>query len=249
MNKQSLFNFFNARTDWFSAFTNGKNLRVAVILIGIYHMIISQILLFVMLLGLTHADKMVSILLGDITDQKEREEYYEMPVNSNGESMNQVRFRAASELAASTRTSLFGGVAMATLYVCACFGLLFGTLKYRHEGIASWLVVQVVYEIVLISCAYAGVHYGFRDILGEHVKCFWFLVVLNVGVDCLNWLVVYSFYSILKEMKKLTKSATVWIPCPQPGNVQFRKENMYLGDGGHKHTLTENDLSNPNYVV
>lgn len=39
MNKLSLFNFFNARTDWFSAFTNGKNLRVAVILIAIYHMV------------------------------------------------------------------------------------------------------------------------------------------------------------------------------------------------------------------
>lgn len=77
---------------------------------------------------------MVGILLGDITDQKEREEYYEMPVNSNGESMNQVRFRAASELASSTSSLLTIFVAMATLYVCACFGLLFGTLKYRHEG-------------------------------------------------------------------------------------------------------------------
>ncbi len=125
-----------------------------------------------MLLGLTHAEKMVGILIGDITDQKEREEYYEMPVNSNGESMNQVRFKAASELAASTTTFLYAGVAMATLYVFACFGLLFGTLKYRHEGIAPWLVLQVVYEIVLISCAYAGVHYSFKDILGEHMKCF-----------------------------------------------------------------------------
>ena len=193
-----------------------------------------------MLLGLTHAEKMVGILIGDITDQKEREEYYEMPLNSNGESMNQIRFKAASELAVSTTTFLYAGVAMATLYVCACFGLLFGTLKYRHEGIAPWLVLQVVYEIVLISCAYAGVHYNFKDILG-HMKCFCkfsissnvsrtdcsamfvcstgFLVALNVGVDFLNWLVVYCFYRILKEMKELTKSATVWIPCPQPGNV------------------------------
>lgn len=131
-----------------------------------------------MLLGLTHAEKMVSILIGDITDQKEREEYYEMPYNSNGESMNQVRFKAASELAASTTTFLYAGVAMATLYVCACFGLLFGTLKYRHEGIAPWLVLQVVYEIVLISCAYAGVHYNFKDFIGEHMKCFCKLIFL-----------------------------------------------------------------------
>lgn len=44
-------------------------------------------------------------------------------------------------------------------------------------------------------------------------------VGVNVAVDFLNWLVVYCFYRILKEMKELTKSATVWIPCPQPGNV------------------------------
>lgn len=29
----------------------------------------------------------------------------------------------------------------------------------------------------------------------------------------------------------------------------YRKENMYIGSGGHKHTLTENEFSNPNYVV
>lgn len=46
------------------------------------------------------------------------------------------------------------------------------TSDFMITGIASWLVVQVVYEIVLISCAYAGLHYGFKDILGEHVKCF-----------------------------------------------------------------------------
>lgn len=50
-----------------------------------------------MLLGLTHAEKMVSILIGDITDQKEREEYYEMPVNSNGESMNQVLYMSKGD--------------------------------------------------------------------------------------------------------------------------------------------------------
>lgn len=196
------------------------------------------------LLGLTHAEKMVNVLIGDITDQKEREEYYEMPVNSNGESMNQVRFKAASELAAATTTFLYCAAAMATLYVLACFGLLFGTLKYKHEGIAPWLVLQIFYETVLISCAYFGLQYNFREMLGQHIKCFCklyepfvsqlmlclkllllpstgFLVAVNIGVDFLNWLVVFCFYRILKEMKELTKSATVWIPCPQPGNVRI----------------------------
>lgn len=131
-----------------------------------------------MVLGLTHAEKMVSTLIGDITDQKEREENYEMPYNSNGESMNQVRFKAASELAASTTTLLYCGVFWATFYEGACFVLLFGALKYRHECIAPWLVLQVAYEIVLISCAYAGVHYNFKDFIGEHMKCFCKLIFL-----------------------------------------------------------------------
>lgn len=102
--------------------------------------------------------------------------------------IHKVRFKAASELAASTTSFLYAGVAMATLYVCACFGLLFGTLKYRHEGIAPWLALQIVYEIVLISCAYAGVHYNFKDILGEHMKCFCKLLInlLNPYMDVIK---------------------------------------------------------------
>lgn len=36
--------------------------------------------------------------------------------------------------------------------------------------------------------------------------------------------------------------------CKVP--FHYRTDNMYIGDGGHKHTLTEsNEFCNPNYVV
>lgn len=55
----------------------------------------------------------------------------------------------------------------------------------------------------------------------------------------------------LRFMKKLTEVAVVPIPCPPPEAIPqipyyYRRENMYVGDGGYKHLLSEGD---PNYVV
>lgn len=55
--------------------------------------------MFVMLLGLVHAEEMTTILTADIADQKEREEYIFIPTLSTGESLNTVRFKSASHLA------------------------------------------------------------------------------------------------------------------------------------------------------
>lgn len=97
-----------------------------------------------MLLALTHAEEMINILIVDIADQKEREEYYEMPMNSKGESMNQVRFKTASQLATGTLTILYGCAILAATYVFACLGLLFGTVKYRAELMLPWLVLHMI---------------------------------------------------------------------------------------------------------
>lgn len=97
-----------------------------------------------MLLALTHAEEMINILIVDIADQKEREEYYEMPINSKGESMNQVRFKTASQLATGTLTILYICATLAATYVFACLGLLFGTVKYRPELMLPWLVLHMI---------------------------------------------------------------------------------------------------------
>lgn len=55
--------------------------------------------MFVMLLGLVHAEEMTGILSADIVDQKEREDYIYVPTLSTGESLNSVRFKSASHLA------------------------------------------------------------------------------------------------------------------------------------------------------
>lgn len=61
--------------------------------------LIAHVLLFVMLLGLIHAEEMTKILSADIEDQKALEDYIFVPTLSTGETLNSVRFKAASHLA------------------------------------------------------------------------------------------------------------------------------------------------------
>lgn len=63
------------------------------------------------------------------------------------------------------------------------------------------------------------------------------------------WQTMYDLYTYLQDANKKTKSATVAIPYAAKGKIpyHFCKENMYLGSGGHKHTLV--DKCDPNYVV
>ncbi|EDS33201.1 conserved hypothetical protein [Culex quinquefasciatus] len=76
-----------------------KYLRISSILIAIYKVLVAHVLLFIMLLGLAHAEEMSTILGADIADQKEREEYVYIPTNAKGETMNQMRFKSAANLA------------------------------------------------------------------------------------------------------------------------------------------------------
>lgn len=116
-----------------------------------------------MLLALTHAEEMINILIVDIADQKEREEYYEMPMNARGVSMNQVRFKTASKLATGTLTILYVCTGLAAVYVLACLGLMFGTIRYRSELMLPWLGLHMIGSVVIFmgSCIYAS-PYGYE---------------------------------------------------------------------------------------
>lgn len=102
--------------------------------------LVSHLMMFLVILALMHAEEMINILIVDIADQKEREEYYELPMHANGETMNQVRFKSASQLAAGTLKTLYLGTAMVTLYLLCCLFLLCGSLRYRSQLMVPWLI-------------------------------------------------------------------------------------------------------------
>lgn len=74
-----------------------------------------------MLLGLAHAEEMSAILGADIADQKEREEYVYIPTNAKGETMNQLRFKSAANLASGELPHFppFGNPSNARAVCCA----------------------------------------------------------------------------------------------------------------------------------
>lgn len=88
-----------------------------------------------------------------MADQKEREEYYELTINAKGETLNQVRFNNASELASTTLTFLYICATLSALYLFTCIGLLVGVIKHRPELMIPWLTVHLIGSIALFCLA------------------------------------------------------------------------------------------------
>lgn len=108
--------------------------------------------MFVMLLGLINAEKAQKLLMEDIDDQKEMEDYYYYPaVNKNGETLDIVRLNSATKLAASTILKLTIGTAIATIYLLVCLGLFAGVIKNRSQFIVPWMIFDVVVSLVVNS--------------------------------------------------------------------------------------------------
>ena len=108
--------------------------------------------MFIMLLGLINAEKAQKLLLEDIDDQKEMEDYYYYPaVNSRGETLDIIRLNSATKLASSTIFKLTIGTAIATIYLLVCLGLFGGVIKNRAHFILPWIVFDVLISLLINS--------------------------------------------------------------------------------------------------
>lgn len=108
--------------------------------------------MFVMLLGLINAEKAQKLLMEDIDDQKEMEDYYYYPaVNNRGETLDIVRLNSATRLASSTIFKLTIGTAIATVYLLVCLGLFAGVIKNRSQFIIPWMIFDVIVSLVINS--------------------------------------------------------------------------------------------------
>jgi hypothetical protein len=108
--------------------------------------------MFVMLLGLINAEKAQKLLLEDIEDQKEMEDYYYYPpVNNRGETIDKVRLDSATKLASSTVFKLSIGTVIATIYLLVCLSLFAGVIKNRARFILPWMFFDVVISLVINS--------------------------------------------------------------------------------------------------
>uniref|UniRef100_A0A182KFT2 Uncharacterized protein n=1 Tax=Anopheles christyi TaxID=43041 RepID=A0A182KFT2_9DIPT len=248
-----------------------KYLRVTAILIAIYKVLTAHVFLFVMLLGLAHAEEMSTILQMSIADQKDSE--YIWTTSEQEESINEWRFKSAEKLASGrlsilahlglTLCVLYIGTTVATIYVLSCLGLLIGTLRNRHEFFIPWMVVDFFGTLAIGSVVLAC---GCNDSTYQYVAEweYWSFCTIMFIFNATVWCVIRMFYKNLVHMTKLREVAIVAIPCPAaappsvangvgvtkcPNGIphHYRKENMHLSDGGLKHILF--DANEANYLV
>uniref|UniRef100_A0A182YAS6 Uncharacterized protein n=1 Tax=Anopheles stephensi TaxID=30069 RepID=A0A182YAS6_ANOST len=237
-----------------------KYLRVTAILIAIYKVLTAHVFLFVMLLGLAHAEEMSTILQMSIADQKDSE--YIWTTSEQEESINEWRFKSAEKLASVTLCMLYIGTTVATIYVLSCLGLLIGTLRNRHEFFIPWMVVDFLGTLAIGSVVLAC---GCNESTYQYVTKweYWGFCAIMVIFNVTVWTVIRQFYKNLVHMTKLREVAIVAIPCPAAPTAtgatsakgksgttvpyHYRKENMHLSDGGLKHILF--DANEANYLV
>uniref|UniRef100_A0A1A9Z8W1 Uncharacterized protein n=1 Tax=Glossina pallidipes TaxID=7398 RepID=A0A1A9Z8W1_GLOPL len=218
--KKKLEMYWRKFVDTLMAPVSPKNLRLSALLISIYQLVVAHILLFMVLLGLAHAEQMRNILIADIEDQKENGFYSLAPFQ------NQLRLRNASDLVSVTEILMYILTSVASVYLLSTIALFFGIYKNRSELVLPWLIVELIFIVTAI------------------VLIIWLRITICASLllfDSMMWYVVHCFYQSLRTMNKLREIATVAIPCPPPGSIpfHFRRENMYLGSNGYKHILTE----------
>ncbi|EDV39909.1 uncharacterized protein Dana_GF24229 [Drosophila ananassae] len=211
-----------------------RNLRTTALLTSIYQLLISLCALFLVLLGLAHAEQMCHVLELDILDQKDNGFYNMSPFH------NDLVLQTAAQLADATENVLYFLAGVSGTYALSCIALFFGVYKNRPGLIIPWLVVEFLLMVALGVLVFMLRDMKIVQLLGGQVP--YFIVCYSlICMDYCKWYVMHSFYQSLRTMNKLREIATVAIPCPAPGAIpyHFQREHMYLGSNGYKHILTE----------
>lgn len=229
--------------------------------------------MFIMLLGLINAEKAQKLLLEDIDDQKEMEDYYYYPaVNNRGETLDVVRLNSATKLASSTIFKLTIGTVIATIYLLVCLGLFAGVIKNRAHFIVPWMVFDVIISLginsVLLIVGTSTLYERFAIsnwLYCEYRKVIYYLLFSDLNLflssifpidlisgsfcavytlmDMCTWMVVFQYYSIIKQMAKLREEAI--IPAPIIAFPYNREhEHTFESQNGLKHTLCNVDQAN-----
>ncbi|KAG5671362.1 hypothetical protein PVAND_001563 [Polypedilum vanderplanki] len=225
-----------------------KNLRLGAILISIYEILIAHVIMFVMLLGLINAEKAQKLLLEDIDDQKEMEDYYYYPaMNNRGETLDIIRLNSATKLASSTVYKLTIGTVIATIYLLVCLGLFAGVIKNRAHFIVPWMIFDVIISLVINSILLiVGTNMLYTRFAISNWLYWSFCAVYTIMNLC-TWSVVFQYHSILRQMTKLREEAI--IPAPIVTPYPYYHENTIESHNGLKHTTLLGNIDHSNYVA
>ncbi|CAG9808011.1 unnamed protein product [Chironomus riparius] len=223
-----------------------KNLRLGAILISIYEILIAHVVMFVMLLGLINAEKAQKLLLEDIEDQKEMEDYYYYPaINNRGETLDIIQLNSATKLASGTIFKLTIGTVIATIYLLVCLSLFTGVLKNRAQLIVPWMIFDVIISLVINSILLIIGTSMLYERFAINNWLYWSFCAVYTVIDLCVWVIVFQYYSIIKHMAKLREEAI--IPAPIVTPYPYYQENTVESINGLKHTLC--NVEKANYVT
>lgn len=219
---------------WVDCFqVSPKNLRLSAIIISIYEIVsrnifsptlnnlyrlsnmnlifcakiqmIAHVIMFVMLLGLINAEKAQKLLMEDIEDQKEMEDYYYYPaVNNRGDTLDIVRLNSATKLASSTVFKLTVGTGIATVYLLVCLGLFAGVVKNRANLIVPWMIFDVIVSLINNSILI---------IIGTSM--------LYERFDISEWLYCESNANRNRLLSQLTNQLVSYLQGPSASSTQY----------------------------
>lgn len=209
-----------------------------------------------MLLGLSHAEEMDSILQADM-EQQDREDY--ITKDMDGLPINEFRFKSATELASSelgrvichphllilsfpclcpaTMLVMYTASAISAIYALSSFCLLFGVTRSRSDPwlLLPWLIVDMVGVLLTMDLMLLFSHgCTIVDFIGG-ITNYWVLCGAVLAFDIFTWFIVHAYYLTLCRMKKLNECAVIPIPCPsQPYYYQRppqynEKDAMLMG--------------------
>lgn len=60
-------------------------------------------------------------------------------------------------------------------------------------------------------------------------------------MDLCTWIVVFQYYSIIKQMSKLREEAIIQCPAPIVTPYPYFRENIYESQNGLRHQVCDND--------
>ncbi|XP_059613071.1 uncharacterized protein LOC132259446 [Phlebotomus argentipes] len=208
-----------------------KTLRIIAFIIAAYQLVISHTLLFMVFIGLMHAKEVHKMLLADIEEDREINEYTAMP-DVYAVSRNEMRFKTAQELTKYTLTVLYVALVLSATYVLSCIILLKGVMKNNPCMMCPWLLLKGFSTVILFLFWIFGkiqCHLPL-NLSAIYESTFMALYLL----DMIILLFVRQYYIYAKQDRKLAneliESATVKIPIHD-------KEKIIEGNDGYTHHI------------
>ncbi|XP_059474949.1 uncharacterized protein LOC132196381 [Neocloeon triangulifer] len=202
------------------------SLRQGCIIIAVVQLFLSAVVLFLLTLGMAHAQDMAAILAADMEETAMHEDPTSLlysPANDGlagpARSHNEEQLLKAENLATVIISCMYTSMALAAVKLVACILLLYGTLMRHRQCLLPWACV-VLAEMVLV---FSGLVTCLAVGGGHHITVVFAIGTIYLMILFYLWTAVVSFYKQLCLQETLHGSVrqVTAADAPAKGYLQF----------------------------